>query len=77
MLGIESLAIFFTILGLSTIFLFVKRKTIEILVMHLLIMLFSIILGALIVLPDNQIVGIFAIFYSVVAFVATVLMTEV
>lgn len=61
---------------LSLAFIIIKRKTFEIITLHLVVMIFSIILGVLTIIPINSNLGIFVILFSVVAFIANVMMVE-
>lgn len=73
-IGIYLILVLFFIL--NTVFLLFKRKTIEIIVVQLILMLGSICIGVVYVLPIDNIVAIIFILYSIVSFIGNVLMIE-
>ncbi len=77
MIDAISLVIFFGLLAFNTLFLLFKRKSIEIIVVQLCIMLFTIYVSATLVFPNEAILGVFLALIAVVEFIGSVLMVEV
>ncbi len=73
---IVGLAIVFFFAIFNTLFILMK-PCLEVMILSLVVMAFTIIIGALIVIPINQMLGIFMIVYSVFAFFITVLRVQV
>ena len=55
MVGIENLAIIFALMAFNTIFLLIKRKDFATITVHLILMLFTFVIGATIIFPDNSV----------------------
>lgn len=77
MLGIESIALMFLFIALNLIFLFIKRKVIELTVLHFIVMAFTVVISISLIIPDNALIGIFVCVLSVVAWFFSLFMTEV
>jgi hypothetical protein len=73
-IGIYLVLVLFFIL--NTVFLLFKRKTIEIIIVQLILMLGSICIGVVYVLPIDSIIAIIFILYSIVSFIGNILMME-
>ena len=77
MVEIENLAIIFALMAFNTIFLLIKRKDFATITVHLILMLFTFIIGATIIFPDNSVFAVFLMFYSVTCFIGQILMVRV
>lgn len=64
------------LLLLSTVFVLYRNKDFTLLLLHLIVMLFSIIIGVSLI-SINDIYALFVAFYGVVSFVVSVLLTKV
>lgn len=64
------------LLFMNTLFLFFKHKCIEIISIHGIIMMISIIISITLLFPLNDIFGVFLGLYSVVTFIANILLME-
>jgi len=60
----------------NTIFLLLPKKTIEIIIIHLIVMLFTFAIGTTEMFSFFPIVTVFLVVYSMVVFIGSVLMVE-
>jgi hypothetical protein len=70
-------AITVLLLVLNTVFLINKKRDITFIVIHLLIMLFSLAFGATIMFSYEPLLAIFVMLYGIATFCGNVLMVEI
>lgn len=74
-LGIWAITVL--LLVLNTVFLINKKRDIAFIVIHLLIMLFSLAFGAIVIFSYEPLLAIFVMLYGVGTFMGNVLMVEI
>jgi cyanate permease len=74
-LGIWAITVL--LLMLNTVFLINKKRDIAFIVIHLLVMLFSLAFGATIMFSYEPLLAIFVMIYGVGSFMGNVLMVEI
>lgn len=71
------LVLFFALLAFNTLFLLIKKKTIEIIVVQLILMLATVYISVTMVFPLDSFFGVILALIAVVEFIGSVLMVEV